>query len=338
MKSFHPFRLDEVNQCLWRGNTRLSLTPKPFAVLRYLVDHPGRLITHDELLSAIWPDTYVQSEVLRRYILEIRRVLGDDVEKPKFVETLPKRGYQFIAPIVEQNAATVSGPILLSPARLVGRDSALTQLNRCLQKALRAQRQINFISGEAGVGKTSLVDAFQRIAEIVPEVCIARGQSVEGFGGKEAYYPIFEALGQLARGPGGAEVVNTLSRQAPTWIMQFPSLVRPEQYADLKREILGATKERMVRELCEALEVLTRQVGLVLILEDLHWVDHSTVDLISAVARRREPAKLFVLGTFRPADLILFDSPFKTLKQDLLLHHLCNEISLERLSESDVVD
>ena len=77
MRVFQPFRLDDINQCLWRGDTRVSLMPKPFAVLRYLVEHAGRLVTQDELLTAIWPDTYVQPEVLRRYILEIRRVLGD---------------------------------------------------------------------------------------------------------------------------------------------------------------------------------------------------------------------------------------------------------------------
>ena len=55
---FHSFRLDVANQCLWRGDTRVSLMPKPFAVLQYLVEHPGSLVTHDQLLGAIWPDTY----------------------------------------------------------------------------------------------------------------------------------------------------------------------------------------------------------------------------------------------------------------------------------------
>jgi tetratricopeptide (TPR) repeat protein len=289
------------------------------------------------LLTAIWPDTYVQPEVLRRYILEIRRVLGDDVDKPRFVETLPKRGYQFIAPITEKSDETIPASDPYTPSKLVGRQLPLAQLDGNLQKALHGQRQVVFLSGEAGVGKTSLADAFQRVVESV-HVRVVRGQCVEGFGGKEAYYPIFETLSQLSRGAGGPDIINVLTKQAPTWIIQFPSLVKPEKYAALKREILGATKERMVRELCEALETITEQSALVMILEDLHWVDHSTVDLISAVARRREPAKLFVLGTFRPADLILFDSPFKTLKQDLVLHRLCSEFSLERLTESDVSD
>src|SRR5262245_14687823 len=87
MRSFGLFRLDVVNQCLWRGDTRVSLMPKPFAVLRYLVDHPGRLVTPDQLLEAVWPDTYVQPEILRRYILEIRRALGDRAGAPEFVQT-----------------------------------------------------------------------------------------------------------------------------------------------------------------------------------------------------------------------------------------------------------
>jgi len=133
-------------------------------------------------------------------------------------------------------------------------------------------------------------------------------------------------------------VVNTLATNAPTWLIQFPSLVRPEQKAALQREILGATRERMVRELCEALEVITETAPLGLILEDLHWVDRSALDIISAIARRREPAKLLVVGTFCPADLILSQSPLKALKQDLLLHRLSHEVELERLRESDVAD
>ena len=335
MKSFHPFRLDETNQCLWRGHARLTLTPKPFAVLKYLIDHPGRLITHDELLGAVWPDTYVQPEVLRRYILEIRRVLGDQAEKPHFVETHPKRGYQFIAQVTE-SFNSHSDDSLYTSTNLVGRQSALAALDSHLAKALRGQRQIVFVSGEAGIGKTRLVDVFQVHAEKLDDVRVTRGQAVEGFGGKEAYYPIFEALSQLAHGPAGTRVVNALAKHAPTWLVQFPSLVRPEQYAGLQREVLGATRERMVRELCKALEVISDTITLVFILEDLHWVDHSTVDLFSAIARRREPAKLLLVGTFRPADLILSESPFKTLKQDLLLHHLGAEVLLERLNEEDV--
>jgi DNA-binding winged helix-turn-helix (wHTH) protein len=273
MKSFLSFRLDNVNQCLWRDGTRVSLMPKPFAVLRYLVDHPGRLITHEELLNAVWPETYVQPEVLRRYILEIRRVLDDKAGSPRFVETLPKRGYQFIAPVIE-DAITVPSPnIPEANGRLVGRRPALSDLDGRLQTALNGQRQIVFVGGEAGIGKTSLVDAFQRATMRMPGIQVARGQSVEGFGGKEAYYPIFEALGQLTKGEMATLFVNTLASKAPTWLIQFPPLIKVEQRAALEREIAGATRERMVRELCETLEGFTATTALVMILEGLHWVD-----------------------------------------------------------------
>jgi DNA-binding winged helix-turn-helix (wHTH) protein/tetratricopeptide (TPR) repeat protein len=334
MKSFQSFRLDEANQCLWYGETRVSLMPKPFAVLRYLVEHAGQLVTHEELLAAIWPDTYVQPEVLRRYILEIRKVLRDDADKPRFVETLPKRGYQFIASV-----ADVSPDISFSSTvRLVGRQSALAALDGHFQNSLSGRRQIVFVTGEPGIGKTTLVDAFQQAKARVRGVSVARGQSVEGFGGKEAYYPIFEALSQLTRGNNDQFVIDTLATRAPTWFIQFPSLISADQRAMLEREIIGATRDRMVRELCEALEAMSATFALVLILEDLHLVDHSTLDLISAIARRREPAKLLLLATLRPADLIVSRSPLKELKHDLLLHRLGNEISLERLNESDVAE
>jgi TolB-like protein/DNA-binding winged helix-turn-helix (wHTH) protein/Flp pilus assembly protein TadD len=104
MKSFQSFRLDSANQCLWRGDERVQITPKAFDVLRYMVENAGRLVTQDELLEALWPETYVNQEVLRKYILEIRKVLGDRPEKPEFIETVTKRGYRFIAPVVDESA------------------------------------------------------------------------------------------------------------------------------------------------------------------------------------------------------------------------------------------
>src|SRR3954470_11418099 len=101
MKAFGAFRLDIAEQCLWREDARITLTPKLFAVLRHLVDNSGRLVTQEELLEAIWPETYVQPEILRKYILELRKALGDDPKFPRFIETLPKRGYRFVAAVDE---------------------------------------------------------------------------------------------------------------------------------------------------------------------------------------------------------------------------------------------
>ena len=105
MKSFKSFRLDTANQCLWRGEERVAMAPKAFDVLRYLVENPGRLVTQDEVLEKLWPETYVNPEVFRKYILDIRKILGDRPDKPEFIETVTKRGYRFIAAVIDEDAA-----------------------------------------------------------------------------------------------------------------------------------------------------------------------------------------------------------------------------------------
>lgn len=337
MKSFDRFRLDGVNQSLWHEDARVPLMPKPFAVLQYLVERPGRLVTQDQLLHALWPGTHVQADVVRRYIMEIRRALGDRADAPRFIQTFPKRGFQFIAPVTDDPEPLADGAVS-SSTRLVGRVAALADLERHLSGALSNRRQVVFVVGEPGIGKTSLVDRFQRDAAGTASLRIARGQCVEGFGSKEPYYPVLEALGQLVRSNVRGPVVEVLASHAPTWMIQFRSLVREDQRAALQREMLGATRERMVRELCEALEAITQTIPVLLVLEDLHWADHSTLDLVSAIARRRDPARLLLVGTFRPGELVASDSPLKSLSHDLNLHRLSHEIVLERLTESDVAE
>jgi DNA-binding winged helix-turn-helix (wHTH) protein len=105
MKSFKAFRLDPANHLLWRNGDRVPIAPKSFDVLAYLVEHAGQVVTQDEILEALWPEAYVNPEVLRKYILEIRKALGDRSDKPEFIETVPKRGYQFIAAVTDESAA-----------------------------------------------------------------------------------------------------------------------------------------------------------------------------------------------------------------------------------------
>src|SRR6266568_9003672 len=157
MREFPPFRLDTVNQCLWRGDglteERLLLAPKAYAVLRYLVEHPGRLVTQDELFEALWPKTYVQPEVLKSHIAAIRAVLGDDARKPIFIETLSRRGYRFIAPVTEGASARPSRTTNLPEAvsELIGREAELGEVT-----ALATAHRLVSLVGAGGIGKTRL--------------------------------------------------------------------------------------------------------------------------------------------------------------------------------------
>jgi TolB-like protein/DNA-binding winged helix-turn-helix (wHTH) protein/Tfp pilus assembly protein PilF len=114
MKLFKTFRLDTANHLLWRNGDRVPIAPKGFDVLAYLVEHAGRLVTQDEILAALWPQTYVNPEVLRKYILEIRKALGDRPDNPEFIETVPKRGYRFVASVLEES--TPEPPVVAASA------------------------------------------------------------------------------------------------------------------------------------------------------------------------------------------------------------------------------
>src|SRR3984957_11079577 len=340
MKEFPPFRLDETNQCLWRSgevaDERILLTPKAFAVLEFLIERAGRLVTQDELLERVWPDIHIQPEVLKSHIAKIRRILGDDPKRPRFVETAQRRGYRFIA-LISEKLVERPRTATRSNAKFVGREDVLNELSEALQRTLRNQRQIVFVTGEAGIGKTALVDYFKgQAAADVPGINIACGQCIEGYGGKEAYYPVLEALGELCRSHGGNSIVQLLADQAPTWLAQLPALTERQRREVLRRQLLGATRERMLREIGDLLETITSRTPLLLIFEDLHWVDNSTVDLISALARRHAPARLMLIGTYRPVDVIISGHPVNALKQDLLVHKLCDAIAREPLGENQV--
>src|ERR1700694_5698546 len=153
MTQFHPFRLDAVNQCLWRrrdsgDDERIMLPPKAYGVLRCLIERAGRLVTQDELLDAVWTDTHIQPEGLKSQILHIRRALDDDPKRPRFIETLPRRGYLVIGADSEGAVPhhAVGRP---AAARLVGRAQALDELSDALRTASKFKRQIVFVTGES---------------------------------------------------------------------------------------------------------------------------------------------------------------------------------------------
>jgi predicted ATPase/DNA-binding winged helix-turn-helix (wHTH) protein len=331
MKHFGCFQLDTRNECLWQNGTRIGLTPKLFAVLRYLVENPQRLVTHDELLDKLWPETYVQPQVLRTYVLELRKLLGDSIESPRFIRTVPGRGYWFLAQVEDGNgyAADTPGP---PPGRIVGRRLEFERLNALLRHASQGDRQMIFITGETGIGKTALIDLFCRQSCGEDEMHIARGQCVEGFAGKEAYYPVIEALGQLCSPKVGKKHVHVMQQKAPSWYAELAAL-HTDASAPVAAPVRG---ERLLNEICDAIESMAAEKTLVFVFEDLHWADLSTLDLISALARRRQTARLMLLASYRPAEVSAGQHPLKRLKQDLVTHKLCADVSLHPLEKEAV--
>src|SRR5262249_3670773 len=128
---------------------------------------------------------------------------------------------------------------------MVGREAELAQLHGWLEKALSGERQIIFVTGEAGIGKTTLAEAFLERASALG-MWVARGQCVEHYGVGEAYLPILSVLGQLCRAPGGEHLISLLAQHAPTWLVQMPAFLSTAELEALQRRILGASRERML--------------------------------------------------------------------------------------------
>ena len=344
--AFDEFLLDPANALLWRGQDRIALPPKPFGVLCYLVEHAGALATKDELLDAVWGNLHVTESSLSVSINALRLALGDDPKSPRFVETVTRRGYRFIAPVTVSSAArpdarqvaTAIAPASSAPPRprwWAGRESALDAIHVWFEHAAAGERQVAFVTGESGIGKTTLTEMLvERLAG--RPVGILTGCCVQHFGTDEAFLPLNEALAEGCLGPDGALVLDALRRHAPTWLAQLPGFVDDEDRAALQSEVFGASRERMLREFCELLEALSQTRPWIIILEDLHWSDYATLDVLSRFARRRQKAAVLILATYRPSDLLAPDHPLRAVHHELQIHGRCSELALDRLSEAEV--
>lgn len=340
--TFGHYRLDP-RRGLWRGRQEVKLTPKALALLRFLLERAGEVMTRDEVFRAVWPDAAVSDGSLTSCIRELRRALRDDARQPRYIETLHRRGYRFIARALSASTeAPTSGAdrqsAVRSPgaARLVGREPELQQLHRWLAGACSGEQQIGFVTGEPGIGKTAVVEAFLSQVAATSPIRIVRGHCVDHYGAGEAYLPILDGLTRLCREPNGDVVVRVLAQHAPTWLVQMPSLVATGELRGLQRRAQAAMKERMLRELTEALEALTLDVPVILRLEDLHWSDVSTLDWLAFLGRRPERARLLVLGTYRPMEVLTEGHPLKGVKEELQVHRLCRELALPGLGEAAV--
>ena len=326
---FGDCELDDRRYELRRGGVPCHLEPQVFEVLAYLVRHRDRVVPRAELLDEIWGSRFVSDSALASRVKAARRAVGDSGREQGLIRTVHGRGYQFLAPVREQGATAL--PAAVAP---VGREAELARLGELYGLAEQGRRQLVFVTGEPGIGKTTLVEAFTGEVEGRRAGLVARGQCLEQRGGSEPYLPIFDALERLCRDDGQA--LDLLSRLAPTWLAQLPALVEEADRAELERRALGGTTERLLREAAAVLEAVAADRPLVLVLEDLHWADPSTVDLLAWLARRATPARLLVAGTYRPADALAGGAPIADAGAELRLRGLASELRLGELGPEAV--
>jgi len=334
-------RFDAANECVHWGDRRMPLTPKAFDVLRCLLAREGQIVTKREILDQVWPETHVTEAVLTVAIGQLRSALDDDSREPRFIETVHRRGYRWIgrfAPAEPDRVDAICRTIPNSQSSLlVGRVDALNTLEQALARASAGQRQLVFVTGEAGVGKTTLVDAFvTTVARSRSDVRIGRGQCVDTYGAGEPYMPILEAFEGLVRASGGEGLVDNLQRYAPTWLVQMPGVLPANEMDALRQSLAASTSTRMIREFLRLGEVVSAAAPMLLVIEDLHWADHATIALLSALASRREPARLLVLATMRPDDATTLQHPAASMMRELEAKRLCVAAAIAGLDASDV--
>ena len=227
--TFDGFRLEPPPGGLWRGDVRIALRPRSLAMLRYLVAHAGRLVTKAELRQHVWGGTHVTDTVLRVSVQEIRAALGDAAAAPQYLETVAQQGYRLhVGGATEDPPPRTAGPI-------VGRQQDVARLEGWFQRATQGTRQLVFVSGDIGIGKTTVVDQFLAQCAAGNAGRIGRGQCAEHYGEGEPYLPVFEALWQLSHGPACDAILAVLRRYAPLWLVQLPGLVSEPELERLQR-------------------------------------------------------------------------------------------------------
>lgn len=343
---FGPFLANlRSGELHWHGD-KLKLQEQPFKVLAMLLQRAGDVVTREELRQRLWSgDTFVDFDhAINMAIAKIREVLGDSSEEPHYIETLGRRGYRFIAPVEPadkslapfRRVATIPSGNSVS-RHTVGRQKERTELRAAFDSALAGQGSLIDIAGEPGIGKTTLVEDFlAQLRNSREHFLLAKGRCCERLAGSEAYLPFLEALENLLR--SHADIAEPkLRKLAPSWYAQlFPLSESDPSDAAIQAYGRSATQEKVKREISSFLEQVARLEPLILFFDDLHWADSSTIDLLAYLAITFARARILVIGTYRPSELLLSKHPFISLKRDLQVRGMCRDIEVEFLTTNDV--
>jgi predicted ATPase len=326
---FGPFSLEREPVRLMRGVDVVKLRPKSLDVLCYLAQRPGQLVGKEELLTRVWAGRVISNSGLRLCIREIRAILGDDADAPHYLETVVGQGYRFL------QGAGGKAPNLDSTGPIVGRDAELRRLDERYQLAAAGHTQLVLLAGEPGIGKTTMVELFLDRISKNHNAHVIQGQCVIHYGQQEAYGPVLEAIATFFRDQNDTGFIKDMERHAPGWLLQLPNMLDAMLLERVKHRTEGMAPERMKREFCQLVAVLAEKKPLVMVIEDLHWADVTSIDLLAFLAEH-DKLPLMILGTYRPADAVLYSRSLRDTVKELKGRGLCQELILESLAETDL--
>jgi predicted ATPase len=290
-----------------------------------LLENAGQAVTKEELIKYVWPDSFVEEGNLNRNMSTLRKALDEKPSDHRYIETIPKTGYRFIAPVRSldyQPPTGVQRMASISPRRrVVGRDYEREMLRKAFEQAELGHGNVVSITGDVGIGKTALSEAF--IDDLVRDgksFHLAQGRCSESFTEGEPFVPWIESLSPLVEEPA---IGALMAKTAPAW------------HREISRSSSGFPR-RMKRELLDFCKQSSQVHPIIFVLDDFHWADIGSVDLLGFLASRLEQSRVLVVLCYRPVEMKIKDHPFLRLRPDLLSRGACREIELARLSRKDV--
>jgi len=264
----------------------------------------------------------------------VRRMLAKEPERRPSAKDVDEA----LGELQGQDAPSAALAPVTAPARnTVGRTAERAALRRAYARAKEGHSIMVAVTGEPGIGKSSLTDDF--LAELATDAdrpIIARGRCSERLAGSEAYLPILEALDHLLRRGSSLSVDTVMKTVAPTWYVQVATKSEHPSIVQMRNDAPAASQERMKREIGALFEDLSRTRPLVVFLDDLHWADVSTIDVLNYLAGRFSEMRVLVLVTYRPSEMVLAPNQFVGMSRELRSRGLFDETALQFLDRSDV--
>jgi class 3 adenylate cyclase/tetratricopeptide (TPR) repeat protein len=298
---FGEFELDEDRGELRASGEAVDLKRKPLQLLAYLARQHGRWVPKDELFASVWPDAQVSDAALFSALRDARRALGDDGRRQRWIQTERRRGFRLVMP---SPAPTVTTPPRqpAGDARpgLVGRSAALAELAAALEQAMRGQGRMLLLAGEAGIGKTRLAQEVARGAE-QRGLLVLWGRCWDGEGAP-SLWPWIGVLRAAFQGAAWEAVARQVGPQAE-WVSHLlPELRGASDASTLPLDSPDA-RFLVFDAVTRMLSALAAATPLVVVLDDLHWADPASLELLRVLATQLRGARLLVIGTYRDVEV-----------------------------------
>jgi tetratricopeptide (TPR) repeat protein len=290
--------------------------PTAFAVMHAIAMHEPE------------PPSAVQQGIPAAFDALVGQLLTKRVEERTVNARQVAAALRILATSDHSRIPDVSDCTLRDRVPFVGRARELGVLFSLLARALAGTGTTILVTGEAGAGKTSLIDAFLHAPEtLAANPLICRGQSIEYTGVGEAYFPLIDALTPLVAHEDGA-LHQLLRTHAPSWCAQFRS-------AYLEKEVgsEGPTATRLAREFGDVLSAAAQSRPVIVVVEDLHWSDPSTIELLQHLAHRATRAALLIVATYRTGDASAVGPRLDQIASELEARRMCQTLELGRFEE-----